>query len=105
MKTDIRNRTGHPHCCPLTEVAAKSIGIGRATCWSPTASTRQRWIHRSEKHVPERAKLILVTAINPTPAGEGKTTTSVGLADALATNGQEDRARPCGSRPWARCSA
>ena len=28
-------------------------------------------------------KLILVTAINPTPAGEGKTTTSVGLADGL----------------------
>src|SRR4051794_38810973 len=28
-------------------------------------------------------KLILVTAINPTPAGEGKTTTSVGLSDAL----------------------
>ena len=28
-------------------------------------------------------KLILVTAINPTPAGEGKTTTSVGLADAF----------------------
>ena len=32
-----------------------------------------------------RAKLVLVTAINPTPAGEGKTTTSVGLADALPT--------------------
>ncbi len=31
----------------------------------------------------DRAKLILVTAINPTPAGEGKTTTSVGLNDAL----------------------
>ncbi|MFN3516228.1 MAG: formate--tetrahydrofolate ligase [Novosphingobium sp.] len=30
-----------------------------------------------------QGKLILVTAINPTPAGEGKTTTSVGLADAL----------------------
>ena len=29
-------------------------------------------------------KLILCTAINPTPAGEGKTTTSVGLADALS---------------------
>jgi formate--tetrahydrofolate ligase len=29
------------------------------------------------------AKLILVTAVNPTPAGEGKTTTSIGLADAL----------------------
>ena len=28
-------------------------------------------------------KLILVTAISPTPAGEGKTTTTVGLADAL----------------------
>jgi len=32
---------------------------------------------------PRQGKLILVTAINPTPAGEGKTTTSVGLADAL----------------------
>ena len=28
-------------------------------------------------------KLILVTAINPTPAGEGKSTTTIGLADAL----------------------
>jgi len=33
-------------------------------------------------------KLILVTAINPTPAGEGKTTTSIGLADALARSGR-----------------
>jgi formate--tetrahydrofolate ligase len=33
-------------------------------------------------------KLILVTAINPTPAGEGKTTTSIGLADALALSGR-----------------
>jgi formate--tetrahydrofolate ligase len=35
--------------------------------------------------IPDAAdgKLILVTAVNPTPAGEGKTTTSVGLADAL----------------------
>lgn len=32
---------------------------------------------------PQRAKLILMTAINPTPAGEGKTTTSIGLTDAL----------------------
>ncbi|MEF9925472.1 MAG: formate--tetrahydrofolate ligase [Raoultibacter sp.] len=36
----------------------------------------------NEKHAP--GKLILVTAINPTPAGEGKTTTTVGLADALS---------------------
>jgi len=34
-------------------------------------------------------KLILVTAINPTPAGEGKTTTSVGLGDALAYLGHK----------------
>ena len=33
-------------------------------------------------------KLILVTAISPTPAGEGKTTTSVGLADALHIMGK-----------------
>ena len=33
-------------------------------------------------------KVILVTAINPTPAGEGKTTTSVGLADALSSLGK-----------------
>ena len=35
--------------------------------------------------LPERkgSKLILVTAISPTPAGEGKTTTTVGLGDAL----------------------
>ena len=36
--------------------------------------------------------LILVTAINPTPAGEGKTTTSVGLADALTRHGHKTAA-------------
>ena len=36
----------------------------------------------------EDGKLILVTAINPTPAGEGKTTTSVGLADAFHKMGK-----------------
>lgn len=34
-------------------------------------------------------KLVLVTAINPTPAGEGKTTTSVGLGDALSKIGKK----------------
>lgn len=34
-------------------------------------------------------KLVLVTAINPTPAGEGKTTTSIGLADALSRLGKK----------------
>jgi formate--tetrahydrofolate ligase len=36
-----------------------------------------------------RGRLVLVTAINPTPAGEGKTTTSVGLADALNRIGRK----------------
>ena len=39
--------------------------------------------------VPRKGKLILVTAINPTPAGEGKTTTSVGLSDALHRLGKQ----------------
>jgi formate--tetrahydrofolate ligase len=38
---------------------------------------------------PPRGRLILVTAINPTPAGEGKTTTSIGLADALNRIGRD----------------
>lgn len=37
----------------------------------------------------ENGKLVLVTAINPTPAGEGKTTTSVGLGDALTRMGKK----------------
>ncbi len=41
---------------------------------------------RDEEHTP--GKLVLVTAINPTPAGEGKTTTTVGLADALSRRGK-----------------
>lgn len=36
-----------------------------------------------EQHAGPKGKLILVTAISPTPAGEGKTTTTVGLGDAL----------------------
>ena len=48
----------------------------------------------SESLIRERSqgkdgKLILVTAINPTPAGEGKTTTSVGLGDALSCIGKK----------------
>lgn len=42
---------------------------------------------RNEDHEP--GKLILVTAINPTPAGEGKTTTTVGLGDALSELGKK----------------
>lgn len=43
------------------------------------------------KHIEDNpnGKLILVTAITPTPAGEGKTTTSIGLADAFARLGRK----------------
>lgn len=39
------------------------------------------------KDRPQKGRLVLVTAINPTPAGEGKTTVSIGLADALRLEG------------------
>ncbi len=41
-----------------------------------------------KKSPGKNAKLILVTAINPTPAGEGKTTTSIGVADGLSRLGK-----------------
>ena len=41
------------------------------------------------KEKKENSKLILVTAITPTPAGEGKTTTSVGLNDGLCKIGKK----------------
>lgn len=40
-------------------------------------------------HAKERGKLILVTAITPTPAGEGKTTTTIGLADGMRRLGKK----------------
>lgn len=43
-------------------------------------------LYDSVKDRPD-GKLILVTAINPTPAGEGKTTTTVGLGQAMAKIG------------------
>lgn len=41
------------------------------------------------KKTKTNSKLILVTAINPTPLGEGKTTTSIGLADGLNKIGKK----------------
>ena len=43
----------------------------------------------SELKEKEDGKLILVTAINPTPLGEGKTTMSIGLADGLRKIGKK----------------
>ena len=42
-----------------------------------------------KKDFNKKSKLILVTAITPTPAGEGKTTTSVGLSDGLCKIGKK----------------
>ena len=42
-----------------------------------------------QQPVRDDAKLVLVTAINPTPAGEGKTTTTVGLGDGLNAIGKQ----------------
>ncbi len=59
--------------------------------WNFTASIRQRLTDELWQQVKDRpdGKLVLVTAINPTPAGEGKTTTSIGLADALTRLGKK----------------
>ena len=47
-----------------------------------------RYLQNELKH-KEDAKLILVTAISPTPSGEGKTTTTIGLGDALSKLGKK----------------
>ena len=46
-------------------------------------------IHEEKLNKQKKGKLILVTAISPTPAGEGKTTTSVGLVDGLCHIGKK----------------
>ncbi len=71
---------------PITEVAAKAgLAEEQLECYGRHKAKVD--IH-SLKGLPQKGKLVLVTAINPTPAGEGKTTTSVGLADALCGMGK-----------------
>src|SRR6187431_1700128 len=68
---------------PIGEIAAR-LGIPDEAL-EPYGRTKAKiamdWINQQQDK-PD-GKLILVTAINPTPAGEGKTTTSVGLTDGL----------------------
>ncbi len=68
---------------PIKDVAAR-IGIGEDDL-EQYGKYKAKLSHSYIKSIEanEDGKLILVTAINPTPAGEGKTTTSVGLADAF----------------------
>ena len=74
---------------PISEIADK-LGIPNDAL-SPFGHTKAKvsleYID-SLKHRPE-AKLILVTAVTPTPAGEGKTTTSVGLTDGMNRIGKK----------------
>jgi len=72
---------------PITEIAAK-LNIDENTL-EPYGRTKAKIDITALKDAPRKGKLILVTAINPTPAGEGKTTTSVGLADALSLLGKK----------------
>ena len=72
---------------PITEIAA---GLGLADDdVIPYGRYKAKINHRLAETGAKQGKLILVTAISPTPAGEGKTTTSVGLADALCALGKK----------------
>ena len=72
---------------PIGEIAAK-LGLGQETL-EPYGHYKAKLDIHALKDLPRKAKLVLVTAISPTPAGEGKTTTSVGLADALNRLGKK----------------
>ena len=72
---------------PIEEVAAK-VGIKPEQLENYGHYKAKVDIH-ALKDLPRKSKLVLVTAISPTPAGEGKTTTSVGLADALNKMGKK----------------
>ncbi len=74
---------------PIAEVAAK-VGIPSDALlqYGPTKAKVTADFIDSLKSRPD-GKLILVTAINPTPAGEGKTTTTVGLGDGLNRIGKK----------------
>lgn len=77
------------HMLPITEVAGK-LGIGEEDIelyGRYKAKLSMDLIKRVQDN-PD-GKLILVTAITPTPAGEGKSTTTVGLAQGLAKIGQK----------------
>lgn len=68
---------------PIAGIAGK-LGIPQSEL-EPYGKSKAKVSSKSEP----KGKLILVTAINPTAAGEGKTTTSIGLADALALSGKK----------------
>ena len=76
---------------PIQEILGNINMEDKAEYYSPIgrymAKVKLEYLDRLKKK--ENGKLILVTAITPTPAGEGKTTTSVGLCDALNKIGKK----------------
>ncbi|MFT8637377.1 MAG: formate--tetrahydrofolate ligase [Pseudoclavibacter sp.] len=83
-KTDIEIAQETP-ALPIAEVADRA-GLA-AEALEPYGRDKAKIDIASLADRPRRGRLILVTAISPTPAGEGKTTTAVGLADALTRLG------------------
>ena len=77
------------HMLPITEVAGK-LGIGEddIELYGRYKAKLSMDLIKRVQDKPD-GKLILVTAITPTPAGEGKSTTTVGLAQGLAKIGQK----------------
>src|SRR6187431_2829939 len=75
---------------PILEIASKRLGIATADLvpYGHYKAKLSMDYVKSLKAKPN-GKLILVTAITPTPAGEGKTTTTVGLTDALNIIGKK----------------
>ena len=71
----------------ITEIAA-NLGL-QGEDVIPYGHYKAKLNHKLAKADKPEGKLILVTAISPTPAGEGKTTTSVGLADAMNALGKK----------------
>ena len=80
MRTDIEIAQA-AKMLPISQVAARA-GIGEELL-EHYGRYKAKLDLTSLRDKPRKGKLILVTAINPTPAGEGKTTTSVGLATGL----------------------
>ena len=72
---------------PIADIAA-SLGLADEDV-IPYGRYKAKIDHRLIHNAKKQGKLILVTAISPTPAGEGKTTTSVGLADAMNALGKK----------------
>ena len=75
---------------PIAEIGRTRLGIP-ATSLEPYGHYKAKVSMDYVKSLKDRpnGKLILVTAISPTPAGEGKTTTTVGLTDALNRIGKK----------------